>query len=111
MDKIAQYRIYIQQILTEYAQGSPSDDDIETELIFDTERDHYQVVYTGWKNRQSVYGCVLHLDIKKGKIWIQYDGTEVGIADELVKLGVPKEDIVLAFHEPLLREYTEFAVG
>jgi hypothetical protein len=54
---------------------------------------------------------VLHLDIKKGKIWIQYDGTEVGIADELVKLGVPKKDIVLAFHDPLLREYTGFAVG
>ena len=111
MDKIAQYRTYIQQLLTEYAQGSPSDDDIETELIFDTERDHYQVVYTGWKNSHSVYGCVLHLDIKKGKIWIQYDGTEVGIADELVKLGVPKKDIVLAFHDPLLREYTGFAVG
>jgi hypothetical protein len=111
MDKIAQYRNYIQQLLTEYAQGSPSDDDIETELIFDTERDHYQVVYTGWENSHSVYGCVLHLDIKKGKIWIQYDGTEVGIADELVKLGVPKKDIVLAFHDPLLREYTGFAVG
>jgi hypothetical protein len=35
----------------------------------------------------------------------------VGIANELVNLGVPKEDIVLAFHEPLVREYTGFAVG
>ena len=32
------------------------------------------------------------------------------MADELVKLGVPKEDIVLAFHEPLVREYTGFAI-
>jgi hypothetical protein len=58
-----------------------------------------------------MYGCVLHLDIKNGKIWIQQNGTEIGIADELVKLGVPKEDIVLAFHEPLMRQYTGFAVG
>ena len=50
------------------------------------------------------------LDIKNNKIWTQHDGTEVGIADELVKLGVPKEDIVLAFHEPLVREYTGFAI-
>jgi hypothetical protein len=50
---------------------------------------------------EDIHGCVLHLDIKKGKIWIQHDGTEVGIANELVNLGVPKEDIVLAFHEPL----------
>lgn len=111
MEKIEQYRKYIQQLLIEYAKGSPSDDEVETELIFDTQRDHYQVVYTGWKNRRSMYGCVLHLDIKNGKIWIQYDGTEIGIANELVNLGVPKEDIVLAFHEPLVRQYTGFAVS
>ena len=111
MDKVAQYRQYIQYLLTEYAQASPADNEIETELIFDKERDHYQVVYTGWKNRQPMYGCVLHLDIKNDKIWIQHDGTEIGMANELVKLGVPKEDIVLAFHEPFVREYTGFGVG
>ena len=58
-----------------------------------------------------MYGGVLHLDIKNAKIWIQHNGTEIDIADELVKLGVPKEDIVLAFHEPLMRQYTGFAVG
>jgi hypothetical protein len=111
MEKLERYRTYIKQLLTEYAQHSPSDDEVETELIFDTERDHYQVVYTGWKNRNPMYGCVLHLDIKGNKIWIQHDGTEIGMADELVKLGVPKEDIVLAFHEPLIRPYTGFAVS
>ncbi|MCF4970603.1 XisI protein [Nostoc sp. CMAA1605] len=111
MEKIDQYRTYIQHLLTEYAKGSPSDDKVETQLIFDSEQDHYQVVYTGWKNRRPMYGCVLHLDIKNDKIWIQYDGTEVGIANELVELGVLKEDIVLAFHEPLVRQYTGFAVG
>ncbi|AFZ60007.1 XisI protein [Anabaena cylindrica FACHB-243] len=111
MENIEQYRTYIQKLLTEYAQGSPSDDEVETQLIFDKERDHYQVVYAGWKNRRPMYGCVLHLDIKNGKIWIQYNGTEIDIANELVKLGVPKEDIVLAFHEPLVRQYTGFAVG
>ena len=49
------------------------------------------------------------LNIKNHKVWVQHDGTEVGIADELVKLGVLKEDIVLAFHEPLVRKYTGFA--
>ena len=110
MEKKAKYRTYIQQLLKEYAAESPSDNEVETQLIFDTERDHYQVVYTGWKNRQPMYGCVLHLDLKNNKIWIQYDGTEIGIANELVKLGVPKEDIVLAFHEPFVRPYTGFAV-
>ena len=91
--------------------GTP-DPDVDRQTIFDTDRDHYQLVYyAGWKNRDRRYGCLFHLDIKDGKIWIEHDGTEIGIADELVKLGVPKEDIVLAFHEPLLRQYTGFAVG
>ncbi|MCP4699169.1 MAG: XisI protein [Gammaproteobacteria bacterium] len=57
------------------------------------------------------HGCVLHIDIKNGKIWIQHDGTEIGMADERVKPGVPKEDIVLGFQAPYRRPYTEFAVA
>ncbi len=110
MEKIEQYRIYVQQVLTEYAQQWPSKSEIDRQLIFDPKHDHYQLVYVGWKNRRRQYGCVLHLDIKNEKIWIQHDGTEIGIADELVKLGVPKSDIVLAFNEPLVRQYTGFAV-
>jgi XisI protein len=110
-NKLENYRIYIQQVIKEYASIRKPDDEIDTQLIFDTERDHYQLVYAGWKNRRRNYGCVLHLDIKNEKIWIQHNGTEVDIANELVKLGVPKEDIVLAFHEPFVRQYTGFAIG
>lgn len=110
MEKLDQYRHYVKQLLSDYASQGPSDDDVNTELIFDTERDHYQVVYTGWKNREPMYGCVIHMDIKGSKIWVQHDGTEVGFADELVKLGVPKTDIVLGFQEPLVRPYTDFAI-
>ncbi len=110
-NKLKIYRAYIQQILKEYASIGKPDDEIDTQLIFDAERDHYQLVYAGWKNRRRSYGCVLHLDIKDGKIWIQDNGTEFDIANELVQLGVPKDDIVLAFHEPFVRQYTGFAVG
>ncbi len=50
-----------------------------------------------------MYGCVLHLDIKSEKILMQHDDTEIGIADEVVKLGVPKSDIVLAFGKAVHR--------
>ena len=60
--------------------------------------------------REKVSGSE-HLDIKGGKIWIQWNGTEDDIAAELVALGVPKHDIVLGFHTPLLRQYTEYAVS
>ena len=109
--RLEAYREYVQQVLKDYASLGSPDDEVETEIIFDTERDHYQLGYAGLKNRRRRYGCVLHLDIKDRKIWIQHDGTEIGIANELVKFGVPKDDIVLAFHEPFVRQYTGFAVG
>ncbi len=113
MDKVATYRQYIQQLLRARAERSMRyDDQVEAQTIFDTERDHYQLVYVGWKlNGLRDYGCLLHLDIKDDKIWIQYDGTDGGIAYQLVELGVPKEDIVLGFQPDHVRPYTEFAVG
>lgn len=111
MEKVTQYRQHIKQLLSDYASQSSSDPEVEAALIFDPEHDHYQVVYTGWQNRQSMYGCVLHFSIKNEKIWIHHDGTEIGFANELVKLGVPKTDIVLAFQEPAIRQYTDFAVS
>lgn len=53
-----------------------------------------------WRGNRRTYGCSLHLDIKDGKIWIQHDGTEVSIATQLLELGVPKDDMILAFHSP-----------
>ena len=52
-----------------------------------------------------------HVDIIDGKIWVQHDGTEDVIADQLVEKGVPKQDIVLAYHAPNVRKYTDFALG
>ena len=110
MDKLTQYRNYVQQIITEYANYPPAYRDIEVETIFDTQRDHYQLINIGWNDEQRVHGCFLHIDIKNGKIWLQYNGTENHIAQELVALGVPKEDIVLGFQYPQKRQFTEFAV-
>lgn len=64
----------------------------------------------GWENKKRVHGCLVHIDIINDKIWIQRDGTEQGIANELVNSGIPKENIVLAFHPTEVRQYTEYAV-
>ena len=111
MANVDHYRQLVQELLEDYSKVDFNNPELETELIFDTQRDRYQVVHVGWSNKRRVYGCVLHLDIKDGKIWIQHDGTEGGIANELVERGVPKHDIVLGFHSPFKRQFTEFAVG
>ena len=84
---------------------------VETELIFDTARDHYQIVHVGGQDERRIYGCILHLDIKEGKIWLQHNGTENDIAAELVEMGVSKTDIVIGFHSAFKRQFTEYAIG
>ncbi|NJK51652.1 MAG: XisI protein [Leptolyngbyaceae cyanobacterium SU_3_3] len=104
----------IRQLLSERAQRAARQrhaQEFEVQTVFDTEQDHYQLLYVEWRGNKREFGCILHLDIKDGKIWIQHDGTEVGIANQLVELGVPKQDIVLAFHEPTVRDLTGFGSG
>lgn len=111
MASLENYRIWIQQLLTEYANRRSPKGDVEIQTIFDVERDHYQLIYIGWENKQRVFGPVIHIDIKDGKVWIQWNGTEAQVADDLMDLGVVREDIVLGFHPPYLRKFTEFAVS
>jgi hypothetical protein len=116
MDKVELYRQHIQKLLRDRAQRSMRNSiqnsmDVEAQTVFDREDDHYQLVYVGWKrNGCRDYGCLLHLDIKDDKIWVQYDGTEGGIANELVELGVPRTDIVLGYQPPEIRKYSNFAI-
>lgn len=111
MEKVEKYRDCIKQVLTKYAAYKPSYREVEMQVVFDTEHNHYQVVRVGWDNKQRVYGCPIHLDIKDGKIWIQQNGTEIDLGQDLVNIGVPKSDIVVGFHPPYMRQFTEFAVS
>ena len=109
--KLDQYRQYIQTVIKRHAMHKPAFGEVELQTIFDNEHNHYQLVHAGWNKNHRNYGCLMHMDIKNDKIWIQYDGTESGVANELVELGVPKSDIVLAYHPVYKRPYTTFATG
>jgi hypothetical protein len=101
----------IQALLRSLAQEGQPESGVETQLVFDTERDHYQLWQVGWQGEHRIRGCVVQIDLKDGRIWVQYDGTETGLVPELLKAGVPKEDIVLAFHAPSRRQHSGFAVA
>ena len=82
----------------------------EEQLVIDPIGHHYLLMMVGWNGERRQYESLIHLDIKDGKIWIQSDGTEVGIANELVEAGVPPEDIVLGFKSPFKRQLMANAI-
>lgn len=113
MDKLVGYRDLLKRSLCEYARlynlrPTPG---VESFVIFDEERDHYQLVSLGWTDNRRVRRIVLYVRLRGGKLWIEEDWTENGLATDLLRGGVPREDIVLAFHPPERRPLTEFAVA
>jgi len=113
VDQLAEYPKIIKRLLAEYVDlcnRRPSQD-VQTILIVDEPNGHYIWMNLGWQNGDRITGMTVYVRIRDGKFWIEEDWTEEGIATNLVRAGVPKEDIVLAFHEPKMRQYTDFAVA
>jgi hypothetical protein len=111
MEKLQQYRQIIREVIGEEAHPYCQSNDVETAIICDTEHDRYQLTYIGWKEQKRIFNVILHLDIKDGKIWIQYNGTETAIAKALMDKGVPAPDIVLGFHSPFKRQFSGYALA
>ena len=111
--KLARYRLIIQDIFNRYIElwNRRPDLDQETVAVLDDANDHYLIHTIGWEDTHRVWNTTLYVRIRDGKYWIEIDWTEEGIATELLAAGVPKEDIVLAFHHPSIRPHTEFAVA
>lgn len=110
-DKLINYQQIVQELLLNYAQNKPAYGDIEVVTIFDTQQNHYQIMHLGWQHKRWIHQCVMHLHIRKEKIWIFSNSTEHDIAADLVRLGVSKQDIVLGFHPPFMRELSDYGVG
>ena len=111
MDTLNSWRQTIENVLGEYASIPYAYGDIQTEVISDRENDHYLLVNVGWRESRRIYGSLVHIAIIDGKIWVQQDGTEDGIANELVEGGIPRDMIVLGFRAPEVRQFTGFAMA
>ena len=113
MDKLTEYPKIIKRILAEYIEvcNRRSHPDIETFMIVDEAKGQYIWMNLGWQNGERFTGMTVYVRIRGNKFWIEEDWTEEGIATDLVRAGVAKEDIVLAFHEPKMRPYTDFAIA
>ncbi len=110
MDTISKYQQIIEKIIGDYAQLRYSDSEVERKTVFDREQNHYLLMILGVEGHKMVHGCIVHLEIRGDKIWIHRDGSEDGMAGELLAAGVPKEKIVLGFYTPDKRQITDLAV-
>ena len=99
------------KVLEDYIEYLGNDPETQSQLVIDETQNHYLLIEIGWDNSRRIYGTLIHIDIINQKIWIQQDGTEEGIANELVNLGISPKQIVLAYKTPERRKITDFAVS
>lgn len=118
MDKVIRYRELLKQIFREQEdiekRATCSDcqsQEVESVFSIDEEHDTYSLFQFGWTKNGRVKAITAFARLRGGKIYIEEDWTQEGIADKLMRLGVPASDIVIAFHPPEMRQYTEFAAA
>jgi hypothetical protein len=111
-DTLNHWRAAVRQILTHFASiPFPETVTMTAKTVFDPSSDVYLVVVEGWEGVRRLHGCLIHVEIKDDKIWIQQDGTEQGVAADLLAAGVPRESIVLGFKSPQSRARAKAATA
>ena len=113
MDKVEEYKAIIKKIMDDITtiptvQSYP----LQTQKIIDDVNGHYLIYKNGWRESNRIYGCIFHLEVThEGKVWLHHDGTDLLVGQQLIDAGVPKSSMVIGFHEPAMRAWTDFAVA
>lgn len=101
----------IHRLIESLSKVDPHEPADATIKVMDEPGGHYLLFNNIWKDGRRYYGCFLHLDVyPDGKIWIQHDGTDLNVAELLMDSGILKEEIVLGFQPPAVREVLGFGV-
>jgi hypothetical protein len=113
MDRSQQFRSIVRQVLDDYYRlySQSENPNLETMILNDEIQDQYFLLRMGWDGDRRIHRTVIHLRLRDGKVWIEEDWTEQGVATDLLERGIAHEAIVLGFQPPHLREYTEFSVA
>ena len=95
MDKLKKYRKIITKIVKEQAALGSSPGKIDDYAICDEKTDNYLLINVGWHpSGRRQHGMPIHIRLKDGKVWIEWDGTDQEIARQLIKAGIYEDDIV-----------------
>ncbi|HEX8914196.1 MAG TPA: XisI protein [Humisphaera sp.] len=99
MDKLNTYSSAIKDALSDFAAvaNRTPDPAAETLCAFDDARGHYLLLNAGWSGGHRLRGNTVFVRVRDGKVHIEEDWTEDGIADDLLRRGIPEDDLVLAF--------------
>jgi hypothetical protein len=90
-------RTAVKEVIGRYAALKPSHGDIRLDVVFDETHDRYALMQVGWNRGQRVRGNLIYITLDHDILYLEYDGMEQGITQDLLDQGIPAESIVLSF--------------
>jgi hypothetical protein len=111
MAAIDREQAIIERVLCERARFYAKPDEFRTLTVFDREQGQFLLTDEGWDGYERIHSTWAHIEVCDGKIWIQQDDTQDGLANDLIAAGIPQSQIVLGFKHPMMRPDTEFAIA
>lgn len=97
MDSITQLSNAVKAVINRYAQLKPSHGDIRLDTVFDDGQKHYALMQVGWDRGRRVRGNLIYITLQEDRVFIEYDGMECGIVQDLIDSGVASDQIRLAY--------------
>jgi hypothetical protein len=109
MDKRKKYASIVRQLLVDYAKIKPANGNIDRTLIFDDTRGNYELMNIGWDGAKRIHHSSIHIELKNdSRVWLQHNATNMDIAEELIEMGIPRDQIVLGSVLPQMRKFTKY---
>ncbi|MBW3636366.1 MAG: XisI protein [Armatimonadetes bacterium] len=111
MDRLDIQQNAVRELMQEWLDWVRPRRSYGVELIIDEAKHRFILMSDGWMGHTRLYGPLIDIALRDGKIWIHEDNTEEGIPDTLLSKGILAEEIVLGWQPEYKRELTGFAVA
>lgn len=111
MATLEEPRQAVENVLSTWQNLPGPEADFTIVPVSDRQKGCYLLLEEGWEGRKRIHGLLADLEIRDGKIGVQADNTDRPVAEQLLRLGIPPEQIVLGFRSPQRRAASEFAVA
>lgn len=109
--KFDNYRTIMQKVLEHHAALPAEPQNVESVPICDLVHDNYLLMDIFPNPKGSAGHIVVHLRLKDGKVRVERDGIEDGIAQDLIEAGIAPEDIVFTYYGNEPETYYQLAAA
>ena len=111
MDRVEIQKHAVENVIQSWLESKRQQSHFSLEFVIDSGKQRFLLIGDGWLNHRRLYGTIIDISLRGGKVWVLEDNTEEGIAEDLLEAGLTRDEIVIAWQPEYRRELTGFAIS